>query len=303
VIDTVRLQWPDVQLGEGYMEWLKASYPMARHTSAAYSWDRPWEGVIFKDDVLGSVGTKSSSLGNFLWVERSLPKFLDSEDDDTGNCRQLSQEEACDALATLVETVEGRLGQFLTPSSYKAVRCNRVDFYYQREMPSAEVFTHIARCLKKQKGVALHVLSGVEVHQSREIHGRFYDKGIESGNERYVGVVRHEEQLRGKVARSLVDMQTLKIDPAVVRAQMNKRFQGWPAEVECYGFERMIEEHSYRGAAAALLCEAPQFEPVLRRAFSKDLFYKVQRLALEANRRKSKLDLRVPEGAWLTSGV
>ena len=293
MIDTVRLQWADAQLGEGFGEWLEANYPMARRTSAAYSWDRPWEGTMFTDGVLGTVGTKSSSLGQFLWVEKSIPKLVFGED----NCRQLTLSEAREGVAMLAEAVVGHLGAFLPISSCETAQCKRVDFYHQRPMPAAEVFSHIARCLKRQKGVALH-LTGVEVHQSREIHARFYDKGVEAGNEQFVGVIRHEEQLRGSRAKALVDMKGLKLDPAAIRAQMNRRFDGWPAEVECYGYDELLEEHSYRGAVAALLCEVPQLEGSLKRHLSKDLFYKCKNLAIQAQRRMFKLDLRVPDDAW-----
>lgn len=293
MIDTVKLQWSDARLGEPFAEWLSANHPTARRTSAAYTWDRPWEGCMFEHPLLGMVGTKASTLGTFLWVERSLPKFLHGDD----NCRQLSYEEARDGVATLVESTIGHLGEFLPDSAYRSVECKRVDFYHQKHLPSAEVFNHITRCLKSKKGVAQH-LTGVEVHQSREIHGRFYDKGIESGNERYIGVVRHEEQLRGSKARALLDVANLRLDQEAVRSQMNKRFQGWPSEVECYGYDSLIAEHSYRGAAAALLCEVPQLEPVLKRSLSKDLFYKVKNLCVEASRKMSRLDLAVPAGAW-----
>ncbi len=297
VIDTVRLQWPDVRVGEGFRDWLEANYPSYGYSRKAYSWDLPWEGFEFTHEVLGVVGVKRSRLGDFLWVERSLPKMLHGD-----NCKQLTMAEAREGLALLSESVVGLLGDFLPHSSVNSARVQRVDFYHQREMPSAEVFGHIARCIKRQKGVALH-LTGVEVHQSREVHGRFYDKGIESGNEQYIGVVRHEEQLRGKVARSLLDMETLKIDRAAVRAQMNKRFDGWPAEVECHGYESLLQEHKHRGAAAVALCELPQLEPMFKAYLAKDMFYTVKNLALEAQRKLSRLDLRVPEGAWVGPGV
>jgi len=297
VIDTVRLEWSGVDLGEGFEEWRQANHPTARITTSAFSANQPWVGTMFNDPLLGTIGTKQNNKGNYLWVERSLPKHLYRE-----NCRQLTLEEARAALSQLMGDVEAYVVDFLPKSPRSAVQVKRVDFYHQRPMPAAEVFAHISGCLKKQKGVTTHLM-GVEVHQSRELHGRFYDKGVESGNEQYIGVVRHEEQVRGAVAKQLLDVQSCAVDPAAVRSLMNKRFVGWPAEVECYGFEQLLRDQGYTGAAAASLLLMPQLEPVFRQVVSKTYFHKCKNLAVEAQRKMCRVDLRVPEGAWVEPGV
>lgn len=297
MLDTARVQWSSALLGPAFEEFRQAHYPLARVTTSAYSRDLPWVGTMFEDKVLGTIGTKQNLTGTFLWAEKSIPKFLTGD-----NCKQLSRDEAREGLALWLGAVEARFSDFLPKQAREVAQCKRVDVYHQRPMPAGEVFSHIARCLKRQKGVSLH-LTGVEVHNSRELHGRFYDKGLESGNEEFVGVVRHEEQLRGSKAKQLMDLQSCDVDRAAARAVMNARFDGWPAEVECYGFEQLLAQEKQRALCAIVLSECPHLEPALQRTFGRNFFYAGKRLALEAQRRMSVVDLRVPEEAWSVPGV
>ena len=91
MIDTVKLEWSGVTVNEGFHDWLLANYETPSFTTQFYDANLPWQGTKVDDPVLGVVGTKSNKTGNYLWVERSLPKFLYQTDD---NCRMLSIGEA-----------------------------------------------------------------------------------------------------------------------------------------------------------------------------------------------------------------
>jgi hypothetical protein len=165
------------------------------------------------------------------------------------------------------------------------------------------VFAHVARSLKQRK-VALH-LSGVELHQSREVHARWYDKGLESGNERYLDVVRHEEQLRGGKAGWLLDVsgEQPALNVAGAAEVMNRRYEGWD-QVEGYDLGALMEEHRVVGVAAGLLVLHPEYDQLVRRNLSNGTYYKLRNLALEGRRRQFSLDLRVPQqDAWAVSMV
>ena len=292
----MRLEWNGIRQDQEFFDWLLKAYPTARISYAAYTENMPWQGAMFKDDILGTVGTKSNRTGNYLWVERSIPKFLTGD-----NCIQLSADDARDGLCLLMNAVEAHFKEwFVFANPRQNVSCKRVDFFYQRRTEcSGEVFAHIARSLKNRK-VALH-LTGVEIHQNRWEHARFYEKGLESGNEQYLNVIRHEEQLRGPKIPALVDVQTLKINPPAVQAFMNRRFSDWSPQAECYGFEQLMQEHGFRGAATVGLVLMPELDAVYRRMLSKDAYYRCRKLALNARRQMSKLDLSIPENAWATT--
>jgi hypothetical protein len=300
MIDTLRLQWTGINWGQDMADWLRSEYPTAEQHVRWYDDNLPWEGMTAQDDALGSFGVKSNKRGNYLWVERSLPKFLHGD-----NCRVLSADETGEAVRGLMAGVEGRFGPWWLPGMQprQGVQVKRVDLCYQRQVPcSGEVFGHVARSLKQRK-VALH-LSGVELHQSKLEHARWYDKGIESGNERYLDVVRHEEQLRGGKAGWLLDVSQDQpaLNVAGAAEVMNKRYEGWD-QVEGYDLGALMEEHGTSGAAAALLVLHPEYDRLCGRYLSKSVYYRLRNLALEGRRRQCSLDLRVPQDAWAVSMV
>lgn len=293
MIDTVKLEWQGVRVDEGFYEWLQSEYKTPSFTTRFYDENLPWQGTQVADPVLGVIGTKSNKTGNYLWVERSLPKFLYQSDD---NCVMLSVDQAREAISLLVEAVEAKFDDWLLFRG-GPIKCKRVDFYHQRHIPSSgEAFAHIARCMKHRK-VALH-LSGVSINQSRWEHARFYDKGLESGNERYQDVVRHEEQLRGNKAGYYVDARRAEIRVPEAREQMNKRFTGWPSEFEHYDLGNLFEQEKLNGLAAGLLVLHPEYDQLAKRLLSNGTYYRLRKLALETQRRMVKLDLRLPDDAW-----
>ena len=290
MIDTVRYQWQNVTFNEGTYDWLLEHYQTPSFTTRFYDVNLPWQGVQVEDSLLGTIGIKSNRTGNYLWCERSIPKLLYGD-----NCRMLSQEEAREGVRMLLAGVEEKFKPWMFPDGLAV--CKRVDFYYQRHVPSSgEVFAQIARCLKSRK-VALR-LTGIEIPQSRFEHGRFYDKGIESGNEAYVDVVRHEEQLRGPKAGYYVSsLGDIRIEEA--REHLNRRFEGWPSTVvESYNLGAVLEEHKAQGLAAGLLALHPEYDGLAKQKLSSATYYRLRNLALSVQQRMSRLDLRVPVDAW-----
>jgi hypothetical protein len=304
MFDTVRIQWQGISWGPDLADWLRSEYPTAEQHTRYYDVNLPWQGMSFQDDVLGMMGVKSNKLGNFVWAERSLPKFMHGD-----NCRVLSVNEAREGVAAWVAGVEHRFQDWWEMPNYHATATvKRLDLCYQTKVPcSSEVFTSIARCVKAKR-VVKHQwvldpvqveLGGVSLHQSRLEMARWYDKGIESGDERYLDVVRHEEQLRGGKAGYLLDVSgaepMLRVEHA--RDRMNARYAGW-GQVQSYDLGALIEKHGNTGAAAALLVIHPEYDALYKRKLSNGSYYRIKNLALEGRRQQFTADLRLPGDSW-----
>jgi hypothetical protein len=304
MIDTLRVQWQGVAWGSEFADWMKAEWPTAEQHSRWYDTDQPWQGMTISDDSLGTLGVKSNKRGNFLWCERSLPKFMYGD-----NCRVLSSEEATEGATALVAAVEQRFSDWWeVPGYHDSVMVKRLDLCYQRQVPcSSEVFAHIATALNARKVVKHQVqLNPVDVHflgvefaQSRFERARWYDKGMESGNERYLDVVRHEEQIRGGKAGWLLDVSGPRADLRVEesRERMNERYSGWGV-LEGYSLDTLLREHGNTGAAAALLVRHPEYEQLFKRTLSRPSFYRYRKLAMEWRKHQFQTDLRLPVDAW-----
>jgi hypothetical protein len=225
------------------------------------------------------------------------------------NCRVLSVDQVQRGLSHFMEAVEHRFSDWwMVPNPRETAKVKRVDLCYQQKVPcSNDVFAHLATTLKARK-VVRHTLvlnpvevhlTGITYHQSKHELGRWYDKGIESGNESYQDVVRHEEQLRGGKAEYLVDVSgavpVLRVEEGIQR--MNERYEGW-GSLESFDLGALLSGNGMAGAVGALLVLNPEHEPVYRRVLPKSTFYRGNALAMEARRQKSLVDMRLPADAW-----
>lgn len=304
MIDTLRVQWSGIAYNDAFCDWLLAEYPTASFATRWYDENLPWQGVTLTDPVFGTIGVKSNKLGNSLWVERSLPKFMYGD-----NCRVLSVEEAREGIAALMAGVEARFREWwLLPDYRSTARVQRLDLCYQQKVPcSTEVFAHLARCLNSKKVVRHQfVLCPVEVHltgvtlkQSKLELGRWYDKGFESGDERYEDVVRHEEQLRAGKAGWLLNVSGPEpvVNVEAARERMNARYHDMQ-QLESYNLGALLDEHALRGAAAVALVLHPEYEPLYKQHLANGTYYNIRKLADVARRQVAPVDLRLPEDAW-----
>lgn len=294
MIDTVRVQWQGIRYDEGVRDWLLSEYKTPEFHSRWYDEGLPWQGATVQDTTFGTIQIKSNKQGNYLVAERSLPKFMYQE-----NCRVLSTEEAEEGLTALVAGVEERFREWWdVPHPRDTAKVQRLDLCYQQQVPcSGEVFVHVARSLKSRK-LVMH-LDGLQMQQNRQELARWYDKGIESGDERYLNVVRHEEQLRRGKAGYLVEVngERARFNVEACRDAMNRRYQGWE-QLESYQLGTLLDEHGLKGAAAALLVVQPEYDRLFQQHLSNGTYYRLRNMALEARRRQSAVDLRLPDDAW-----
>lgn len=270
-----------------------------------------WRGLQWTDPVFGAMGVKQNQVGRFLWVERSLPKFLHGD-----NCRLLSEAESVEAMEQLAHGVTGTYAATFGTSAdlmMETAKVARLDVCYQQQVPCAqEVFVNVAQCLKAVKvsrhrlqlaPVVLH-LTGVTFKQSLKELARWYDKGLESGNESYHDVVRQEEQLRAQKARQVAGWQggRFKVNRAEALRVMNRRYDGW-GRIESYDLAAVMREHGTKGAAAALLIVNPDYEPVFKAGLGESTYYRIKRIAEDGRKAMHSVDLRVPDDAWRESMV
>lgn len=309
MVDTLRVQWKGISWSPEVAEWVRSKWPMTEEHRRFYDPKNPWEGMTWTDESLGVMGLKSNRQGNYLWVERSIPKLMYGE-----NKRLLSQEEAQEGIAALLGGVEGHFRDWFPCPPRGLAEVKRLDVCYQQKTPSsAEVFAQLVPTLKLQRvtrhGVVLDPvdvhLMGIELHQSKLEHARWYDKGQESGDERYLDVVRQEEQLRRGKAGYLMDipadgsLPVLHLDRA--RDAMNRRYrQG--ASMEVFNVGKLLEDGK-AGALAALLVVCPAYETLVQRHISNGTFYRARNLARDAQAAKMTVNLTVPENAWRDSMV
>jgi hypothetical protein len=143
-------------------------------------------------------------------------------------------------------------------------------------------------------------LSGVSYNQSRWEHCRWYDKGIESGNESFHNVIRHEEEIKqgyaGRVA--VVIGGRVRCNREFARDRMNERYAGW-GTTDVYDLGVMLAEHGKTGAAAVGLVLHPEYETLYKQHLSRAIFYRVKAVAMEARKLRVPVNLRLPEDAWL----
>jgi len=305
MIDTLAVQWQGIPYTPEFAEWLRERYPTAHFHQAAYDAGLNWGGVTFQDDVLGTLQVKSNKLGNYVRAERSIPKFMYEE-----NCRVLSVDEATEGIAGWVAGVEALFADWWEiPNPHETAKVQRVDLCYQTHVPGLQDALqglykglNLFRTTRYGLGVTpaqMH-LTGLTLRRSALELSRWYDKGWESGNERYIGVLRHEEQLRRGKAGYYVDLSgprpVLKAEEA--RQRMNARYERWGGRVNGISVRAVLEEHGLRGGAALALVARPDWEPEFKSALPKATFYKVRALSYSARQSEFTVDLTLPEDAW-----
>lgn len=308
MVDTLRVQWQGIAWSPEVMDWIRSEHPTAEYHERFYDVKMPWQGATWSDSTYGTMGIRSNKQGNSLWVERSVPKFMYGE-----NCRVLSHEEAQEGIAALLGGVEGNFRRWFPYDPRPTAKVQRLDVCYQQKTPSsAEVFAQLVRTLNLRRttkhGVALTPvdvhLMGIELHQSKLEHARWYDKGGESGDERYLDVVRHEEQLRRGKAGYLMDIPADGSRPVLHQARarevVNRRYR--ESSMEVFNLALLCQK-GMAGVAAALLCVAPEYEEMLRRCVSNGTFYNARNLARDAQAARVTVNLAVPEDGWRESMV
>jgi hypothetical protein len=316
MFDTLKVQWRGISYGDGFKEWLLSEYPTAQLSRAAYSDVQPWEGAFIKDKKLGVIGIKSSRTGNALTAERSIPKYLLGDNEGL-----LSASQAVEAASAWVSDVQARFaGWWELPNYAQTAVVKRIDLCYQQPVAaSSEVFPYVHAALSTRKAslyefivpnsrsketeielpkIQLH-LSGVSYNQNRWEHARWYDKGLESGNEMYLNVVRHEEEIKGGKAGvvGLIMGGRFLCDREHARERMNARYEGW-GPCDGYDLASLLSQHGTQGAAAALMVVCPQHETLCKQYLSKPTFYRLKALAMDARRKMVPYDLRLPVDAW-----
>lgn len=325
MFDTLRVTWPGIAAGQGVREHVLSRWPEAGYSQRSYAQGQPWEALAWQDKKLGVMSIKSSRLGgNVLVAERSIPKYLYGE-----NARLLSYDEALEgAAAWMADCVAAFEGHWELSTGKQRGKVKRIDLCYQRALTStAEVFPYIAAALRQRK-VSLYELlnpcsrageddeflipqmsvhhTGVSVNHNRWEHTRWYDKGMESGDERYIGVLRHEEEFKGgkagAIAIVLEDGSLHTLGREALRDMMNERYVGW-GDGEAYDLGKLLLEHGTTGTAAALLVLHPELEPLAKQHLAKSTFYRVRALAEDQRRLRVPLDLRLPDDAWQESMV
>ncbi len=320
MIDTLKVSWKGVAFGEPFKEWVLNEWPTTQFSQASYSETQPWQGCYIKDKKLGVIGIKSGRTGNVLTAERSIGKYLN--DDNAG---LLSAKEALEGASAWVSDVQARFaGWWELPDYANSAQVKRIDLCYQQPVPSsAEVFPYIHaalnakrvtlwECLQPGRKGGEHFespvlqthLSGVSFNQSRWEHARWYDKGIESGNEMFLNVIRHEEEIKGGMAGhvAVVNSGRVRCNRELARDRMNERYEGW-GETEVHDLGKMLAAHGKTGAAAALLVLHPELETLLKQHLSRAIYYRVRAVAMEARKLRVPVNLRLPEDAWTESGV
>jgi hypothetical protein len=266
-----------------------------------------WLGWQWTDPALGAMGVKENRVGRFFWFERSLPKFMYGS-----NERVLSQVEAVEAMELLTGAVLGvyaplfeSRAELLKPT----VKLQRLDVCYQKQVPCAQdVFVAMARSLKSLKVVRhqyvlspplqLH-LTGVTFKQSMKELARWYDKGLESGNESYDDVVRHEEQLRGSKAQAVANWNDGRfvVDRDAALHCMNRRYAGL-GPIKTFDMASFLRENRTHGAAAVGLVLEPMYEATYKQGLGESTYYRIKRVAEQARKMMHGIDLSLPEDAW-----
>lgn len=266
-----------------------------------------WLGWQWTDPVFGAMGVKQNRVGRFLWFERSLPKFVHGD-----NERVLSEQEAIEAMEQLTAGVLGVYAPLFecTPEIMRpTLKLQRLDICYQRKVPCAQdVFISMARSLKTLKVVnhrhqlgspVSMFLTGISYKQSMKEVARWYDKGLESGNESYQDVVRHEEQLRGVKAQGVATWEDGRfvVDRESALNAMNRRYAGCEAR-ETFDAVAFLKEHGNTGAAAMCLIREPMYEATYKQGLGESSYYRIKRIAEQARKQMHTIDLTLPNDAW-----
>lgn len=319
MLDTVRCQWASIDFGREFCDWLKGEYVQAEFHTQFYDRGKetvmsmiPWQGATVKDDVLGVLQIKSNMMGNWLIAERSLPKFMYGD-----NCRVLSLAETVTGLSAWLNAVEEKFRPWFPPllDLRSARKIQRADLCYQQKVPcSVDVFHQIGKTVNAKKVVQhKYVLcpmqehrTGLTMKRSALELTRWYDKGVESGNESYLDVVRQEEQMRRGKAGFLVDISgdVPLLNVTAARDQMNRVYSGWGSlgavsgQLEGYPVSDVLREHGAIGGAAVALVESPHLEPAFQQAYSESMYYRALKLAREIRKRNVTIDLTLPDDAW-----
>jgi hypothetical protein len=320
MIDTTKVAWKGISFDDAFKEWVLTEWPTTQFSQASYSETQPWQGCFIKDKKLGVIGIKSGRTGNTLTAERSIGKYLTDD-----NAQLLTAKEALEGASAWVSDVQARFaGWWELPDYASTAQVKRIDLCYQQRVPSsAEVFPYIHAALKAARVTLWEVLtpgrngcneltepilqthlSGVTYNQSRFEHARWYDKGIESGNEMFLNVIRHEEEIKlGQAGHlAIVTGGRFRCDRETAISRMNERYQGW-GETDVYDLGKMIAEHGKTGAAAVGLVLNPEYETLYKQHLSRAIFYRVKAVAMEARKLRVPVNLRLPEDAWLNSEV
>jgi len=307
MFDTLKIQMPGPAPDDAFLDWLRERFQNVRASEQFHDANKPWQGVQWEDPAIGAMGIKSSKLGCFLWAERSLPKLLHGD-----NCRVLSSAEALEAAALLRDTLIGLFAPWSpwTPATMlEQCQVKRLDLCYQKRVPCAqEVFPALYAGLDLRRSTKHGLqtapgqlyLTGCTFRQNKQESARWYEKGVESGNESYHDVIRHEEQLRGGKAGYFLDLTEAQpvARIAEARERMNSRYEGWGSNVAGYDLAEVLTEHGTTGLAATALVVRPDLEPLARRCLPKSTFYRVWNVALIARRRQFVTDLTLPADAW-----
>jgi len=319
MIDTLTVSWKGIAYGDAFKEWLLGEYPTARFSQASYSPTQPWEACMVQDKKLGVIGIRSGRTGNVLRAERSIGKYLNGD-----NAAQLTAKQALEGASAWLSDVQARFaGWWELPDYASTAQVKRIDLCYQQPVvSSSEVLPYIhaslnARrttlweCLNVERGkevlelptLQVH-LSGISYNKNRWEHTRWYDKGIESGNEMFLNVLRHEEEIKGGQAGHLaiVSGGRLRCNRETAVERMNERYEGWGTG-EVYDLGKLYAEYGKTGVAAALLVLHPEQETLVKQHLSRPTYYRLRALAMEQRRLKVPVNLRLPESAWLDSEV
>lgn len=317
--DSMRLQFRGFRWNDDVRQWVLREYPTAGFSLRHYDANMPWEGCTIDAGRLGRVGVKSNQTGNYLWAEVSLPKYLFGE-----NSLLLSAEQAVQAANAWVDDLRAKFGQwFINPDSLPVPEVKRVDLCYQQQVPcSEEVTQYIAAALNARKVVLYDLmregnargvldiptlemyLTGLRYTVSRFELCRFYDKGVESGDESYINHLRHEEQFRGGKAGGLVPVIGGKLygNREMLRDVMNARFDGFGTG-EVFELANLLKENKVQGAAALGLVLHPEYENLYKHNLAKTTFYRVRALAMACRKQRIPVNLRLPVDAWTQPAV
>jgi hypothetical protein len=244
----------------------------------------------------------------FLRFGGSLAKFRQRiiegvPDEHTSNDHVLTARQVNETVQALFERAELAF-PFVEPL---AAVVNRVDVVYQRPVRSSLETLQALRGAMKQtrlgcawfdnrQGAAtgLHLRGGVVSH-------REYDKGLESGNEAYLNVLRSEEQLRRKAAAfsDVFCLERREFDRDACRQVLNDRY----IDV-AYGQELDVSGLITSGSPMmALLVLHPEYAHHHKSSVKRDGHYKMMKKVREFRASVVPDDLRVPEDAWVVAAA
>lgn len=248
-----------------------------------------WSGIT---DELGWVGVQRRDNTWTVKAERSLPKWLHGD-----NCRILTAAEAQDAIYAYDAAIRSA-APFVDADT---ARITRLDVCWQQHVgDTVGAISALYGAIEPRHQKTCERYDTSLTFKGKQRVFRIYDKGAESKNPDYEGVLRMEEQLRQGV--TLEKCATgLNVNREQCLATLNQRVRAFgDAVLGALPRRRLMQEQKW---AVLYLAEHPEMESVYRETVSRQGADKILREVRSVRAGAVCHRLQPPSDAWLAEAM